>query len=120
VTVPSSSLADVLAELPLPWTAVVDEPCVRIIAANDATVLACSPDEAPIVCFIASRISADAQGVEGSSTPDPAAPFHETVAALAALLAVPGDFTTDGDFVDALIVAAEAVIAAATSTKMTA
>jgi hypothetical protein len=110
VTVPSSSLADVLAELPLPWTAVVDEPCVRIVAANDATVLACSPDEAPIVCFIANRMS-EVHTSDQAIASD--TPLYDTVAALAALLAVPGDFATDGDFVDTLIVAAEAVIHAA-------
>jgi hypothetical protein len=48
------SIADdaVLLAYPLPWEALVETSCTRIVAANEATVLACSTEETALACWI--------------------------------------------------------------------
>jgi hypothetical protein len=89
-------------DYPLPWSAVIDEPCTRLVAANGATVLACNPEEAAIVTALAAAMNT------------PLATFHPPITALAAVLADLDDYPTADDFVDDLILAAEAVVAAVT------
>jgi hypothetical protein len=101
-TLPPETRA-LLADYPLPWTAVCERSCTLIRAANGATVLACSPDEAAIISGIIA-----AMHIVG----EPRTFAHE-LAALASVLGAVDDYPTEADFVDALILCAEAVLAAA-------
>lgn len=105
-TPPSSQCATpttLLAELPLPWTIVCDPACARIVAANDATVLACSPDEANIAGFVTASVNARSTALLSALN------------TLATVLTDVDGYPTDGDFVDALILSAESVVRIAKS-----
>lgn len=91
---------DLSHDYPLPWTSIADPAGARIVAANGATVLACDPSEANIAAFLAGIVS----GV---------APLHTAIHGLTTVLAGLDGYPTSDDFVDDLIIAAEAVIAAA-------
>lgn len=86
---------------PLPWTAVCDPICARLVAANDATVLALSPDDEAIARDLAAIINASSPAL------------HHALTALADTLVTIDQHLTDGDAADALIAAAEAVLDAA-------
>lgn len=100
MTLAANVPTDLSHDYPLPWTSVADPACARIVAANGATVLACDPSEANIAAFLAGVVS----GV---------APLQHAITGLTTVLAGLDGYPTSDDFVDDLIVAAEAVIAIA-------
>jgi len=93
---------DLFAAYPLPWTSIADPVCARIVAANGATVLACTAHEAPIVRHISTAMNQ--QYARQTLTP--------VIGELSRVLATLDGYPTPDDFVDDLIVAAESVIQA--------
>lgn len=93
----------VLATYPLPWHVVADLTCPRLVAANGATILAVNSDELPIIAHIAAATNGAGQAEE----------LRDPIANLAGVLGNLCHYQNSDEFVDDLIIAAEAVVQAA-------
>lgn len=86
-----------LVTYPLPWHIVADFICPRLVADNNATILAVDSDELPIIRYVAAVANGTAWA-------------EAQITHLAEVLSSLDHYETADEFVDDLIMAAEAVI----------
>ena len=94
---PTTATKPLLVTYPLPWHVVADCISPRLVADNNATILAVNSEELPIIRYIAAIVNGTTRA-------------EAQIAHLVGVLSHLDHYKSADDFVDDLIMAAEAVI----------